>query len=335
MTDFLKRTAQMALGLTPLVQPVVVSRYAWDPHQPALETQSTAESSAGTGSEIAPGPDEPPDRIADPIPRRTQARIRESGTPLEGVKVWLRETDTRDISNSLRFDLANPDDQDKSSFEATALEMSLSPNTENMVRPVRNASARQVEEWRRRGTPTSAEPRREPASIARTELRSTDHGTDDARREELLLSSSVHEDTRAHQDEQSSDPRPVASQERSGRSSEDGFVEGDSISEKHSFNERLISKRELDAHRINTTSTTPRTFRTPSGPSIAGEGSRLRSSPVEAIPDSSSPPVVRVTIGRIEVRAMMPPSQPVEVFGPSAPKLSLDEYLRQHNGRWR
>lgn len=45
------------------------------------------------------------------------------------------------------------------------------------------------------------------------------------------------------------------------------------------------------------------------------------------------PPIIRVTIGRIEVRAAAPPAPPAETAAPPKPKMSLDEYLRQHNGR--
>jgi len=47
----------------------------------------------------------------------------------------------------------------------------------------------------------------------------------------------------------------------------------------------------------------------------------------------SSRPVVRITIGRVEVRAVMPPAPPVQTPVAPAPKLSLDEYLRQHSGK--
>jgi hypothetical protein len=47
----------------------------------------------------------------------------------------------------------------------------------------------------------------------------------------------------------------------------------------------------------------------------------------------TGPPVIRVTIGRVEVRAVTPPLPAVEPSPPPAPKLSLDEFLRQHNGR--
>jgi hypothetical protein len=54
----------------------------------------------------------------------------------------------------------------------------------------------------------------------------------------------------------------------------------------------------------------------------------------DRLSDAPSGGVIRVTIGRIEVRAVPPPPQlqPVEAAAPPAPKLSLDEYLRQHNG---
>jgi hypothetical protein len=50
---------------------------------------------------------------------------------------------------------------------------------------------------------------------------------------------------------------------------------------------------------------------------------------------SSSPSTIRVSIGRIEVKAMMPPAPPPASPKPGrpAPRLSLEEYLKQRNGR--
>ncbi len=42
----------------------------------------------------------------------------------------------------------------------------------------------------------------------------------------------------------------------------------------------------------------------------------------------TSAPIIRVTIGRIEVRAIHPPAPAPKPARPGAPKLSLDEYLR-------
>jgi hypothetical protein len=46
---------------------------------------------------------------------------------------------------------------------------------------------------------------------------------------------------------------------------------------------------------------------------------------------SAAAPSINVTIGRIEVRATLPPA-PAKTPGPAAPILSLDEYLRQRAG---
>ena len=54
--------------------------------------------------------------------------------------------------------------------------------------------------------------------------------------------------------------------------------------------------------------------------------------PVPARPQSEPAPSIRVTIGRIEVRAAMPPERPTSRLKAQAPTLSLDEYLKQRNG---
>jgi hypothetical protein len=50
-------------------------------------------------------------------------------------------------------------------------------------------------------------------------------------------------------------------------------------------------------------------------------------------PDVAGQPVVRVTIGRIEVRAISQPPPPPRSARPAAPRLSLDEYLASQAGR--
>jgi hypothetical protein len=50
--------------------------------------------------------------------------------------------------------------------------------------------------------------------------------------------------------------------------------------------------------------------------------------------ETPAAPVIRVTIGRVEVRTA-PPPPPAEPLAPPAPRLSLDDYLRSHNGRAR
>ena len=46
----------------------------------------------------------------------------------------------------------------------------------------------------------------------------------------------------------------------------------------------------------------------------------------------SERPIIRVTIGRIDVRAVPPPAPPQQQPPPPAPGLSLDDYLKERNG---
>jgi hypothetical protein len=48
-------------------------------------------------------------------------------------------------------------------------------------------------------------------------------------------------------------------------------------------------------------------------------------------PSSNQPPVIHVTIGRVEVRAILPPKATPKIQVPAAPKLSLEAYLKQRN----
>jgi hypothetical protein len=49
-------------------------------------------------------------------------------------------------------------------------------------------------------------------------------------------------------------------------------------------------------------------------------------------PSPNEPPAIHVTIGRVEVHAVMAPSAPPKVASRAAPKLSLKDYLKQPNG---
>lgn len=55
--------------------------------------------------------------------------------------------------------------------------------------------------------------------------------------------------------------------------------------------------------------------------------------PIAAVRPPSTAPTIKVTIGRIEVRAVKPPSEPqVQTPARQQPIFSLDDYLKQHNG---
>lgn len=73
-----------------------------------------------------------------------------------------------------------------------------------------------------------------------------------------------------------------------------------------------------------------------SRPVANGPGETAVRQPAMAQADgaNAAPPIVQVTIGRIEVRAVTPsaPPAPRAPARPQGPALSLDEYLRRRNG---
>lgn len=69
------------------------------------------------------------------------------------------------------------------------------------------------------------------------------------------------------------------------------------------------------------------------GPEVPGPSTELATSDRQAVRTAEPvPPVIQVTIGRVEVRAVTPPRPappPIPVARPRAPTLSLDDYLKQ------
>ncbi len=51
----------------------------------------------------------------------------------------------------------------------------------------------------------------------------------------------------------------------------------------------------------------------------------------EGIPFDQHPPIIRISIGRIDVRAVAQPAAPVRPALPASPKTTLDEYLQGRN----
>jgi hypothetical protein len=100
------------------------------------------------------------------------------------------------------------------------------------------------------------------------------------------------------------------------------------------FTQSLGTEHEVEARAMSTPAQ-PRRNDTNSFVQVkaARVAAQLLSTEDERAADTSSGRVVRITIGRIEVRALQPPLQPVEAVAPPSPKLSLDDYLRQHTGR--
>ncbi|MFL6257089.1 MAG: hypothetical protein ACJ74T_18940, partial [Pyrinomonadaceae bacterium] len=85
----------------------------------------------------------------------------------------------------------------------------------------------------------------------------------------------------------------------------------------------------------------PQTAVTPTGSdseSLPVRGARLNgiqaTARESATQDATTPPIIEVTIGRIEVRAVPPPAPPPppQRARQAPPKMSLDDYLRAQSG---
>lgn len=90
----------------------------------------------------------------------------------------------------------------------------------------------------------------------------------------------------------------------------------------------------------------PRTGRTaPVFPETTLPSKPAERAPEQVLPVTSKPEIqniprslgkaqrtIQVTIGRVEVRAMLPPQRPVRASAPEAPGQSLEDYLKRRNG---
>ncbi|MEY2521161.1 MAG: hypothetical protein QOF24_2920 [Verrucomicrobiota bacterium] len=67
-------------------------------------------------------------------------------------------------------------------------------------------------------------------------------------------------------------------------------------------------------------------------PEIIGprKAAALSSAPREQL-SANQPPAIHVTIGRVEVRAVMAPSAPLKAAAAPTPRISLEEYLKRRN----
>jgi hypothetical protein len=67
------------------------------------------------------------------------------------------------------------------------------------------------------------------------------------------------------------------------------------------------------------------------GDGRGGRGVRSRTAWEEGQAGQAPEPTIRVTIGRIEVRATAPAPPPAPAARPAGPRLTLEEYLRRRN----
>jgi hypothetical protein len=347
MTDFLQRVSIMALGLSPVVQPLVVSRYAPGSHLSAPAPppgeehsfESPAAHAPGTAAQtLSPFPD------AEQNLRRAPEQTAANDARQESTEPFSPPSDAIGAQRS-----TDPAVTSALTSDEPASPIRTPLNAEALIAPVGNAVTGQTKESHARTTTGSEEAklRSEPTVYAESrttpdaERRSIERaGERDSAPRRLdaagAPAAATHhgadtftatESARpAHADERSTQARPDLRQDatRRRRSAEDGFTQ--STGREHEIETRTTS-----------TPATPR--RSEASSPVQATAPRVASQSLSArdgrAADAPTGTVVRVTIGRIEVRAVQPPTQPVEAVAPPSPKLSLDDYLRGQNGRSR
>jgi len=364
MTDFLTRLAERALGVASVVQPLIVSRFAPGPAlageaPPGLEQEEAVES-AGEGTQalferetlkdsppaspppilvsegappsVMPNPPqrETPD-IGPPLRHRVEPNVRELG----GTSLSVTPTPHRAVPDTesppghrVKPDAGEEDQgpalpvlQDVPSVTTPTASQRPTPETRSAPPSLAESSPAEPVEARPSQRRVGSEAPETFAPIPRL-VRSEDSpaGERSTRSFPTPLEPPVKE-------EDGPIPPPEPSPETPKQVSESQRASRASRPERRQVPEAPPSTTSPQSPLV------PRVLR----PNIAARREPARSRPDEqgvALPElPSSPPIVRVTIGRVEVRAILLPTSPPPRIPPArrGPALSLDDYLKQRN----
>ncbi len=299
MADFITRLAERALGVAPVVQPVMPSMFAPEPisHSPGLERDSEATTSPGDldrprtplAQETPPAPDAPTGRPAAMAQQEDQSGVALSsampGSPRGTPESRPGPSHLSESGSSERGAMTGKEDQ-RGSSQTTARHPQTSPETR-------------------------------PETLHRAEPGPTRHRALSTSQRVLPENSPLGLPS-AEDESGEAVFRPL-------RTLLDGG-QGETLPPVPSPG----AQASLDASEDTPPPIAPRMVR----PQLDGYLERGPQEPRVAAPESSAP-AIRVTIGRIEVRAITPPPMPPAQRTTPArpgPELSLDDYLKQHNG---
>ncbi len=296
MADFITRLAERALGVAPVVQPVMPSMFAPEPtsHSTGLERDNEATTSPGdldqprapSAQETPPAQDALTGRPADAMAQQEdQSGVALSsatpGSPRVTPESRLGSSHLSESGSSERGAMTGKEDQ-RGSVRTTARHPQTPPETLHRAEPgptrrgALSTSQRVLPENLPLGLPSAEDESGE--AVFRPLRTLLDRGQGET------LPPVPSPGAQASLDASEDTPPPIAP--RMVRPQLDGYLE-----------------------------------RGPQEPRVAA-------------PESSAP-AIRVTIGRIEVRAITPPPMPPAQRTTPArpgPELSLDDYLKQHNG---
>lgn len=324
MTDFLQRVSLMARDLPPLVQPLVVSRYAPDAHPHAPELPPDEHNPFESAPEHASHP-----------AAQSLSPYRPPLTTEPTVRRAARQT----AANNARQE-NTPTPPSRASDATTATQPAATQSADNSIAPQSTAVTGDVsmpfhEPLTPTRTPLNTEALIEPGQkvVTRTTEEAHAHA---APRQEADTFSASESAPPTHVNEASAQARPSSGAETIARSLSGGDAFTPDTGPEHEFEAPGLSAPLRSSAPPPPRSGNERSFgqATPGRVITRRDDAQLPSTRHDRAADAPPGGVIRVTIGRIEVRAVQPtPSQPVEAAAPPAPKLSLDEYLRQHNGR--
>jgi hypothetical protein len=338
MTDFLTRVAQRAIGMAPAIQPVVGSRYA--PARvplaelpeletdPGLNTEASARNVEARASAFSTLPirnvrprtitkgnaeAQPASEAVSPLPAQPEpTRPTPFGRevqPAPAIVALARELHgDREIIDGPVFESPSPKGVD-SPLISKGNEVLISNERQAVLpgEPLTEYSVSEEASLVDRGSESVASV--EPPQVVSTSKRSESGAPSDKTTDRGSASTPIRQPARNQ--EKALQEEPVL------QIDEVGILTVES--EPRLLTELARNRRE--AH--------PRE-------SFGESFAESSASSFPVLPDEraeSSSPVIRVTIGRIDVRAVTPSSPPPQPSAPPAPKLSLDEFLRQHNGR--
>ena len=331
MSDFLSRLAERTLGLTQSVLPLNAPRYAPDAdmaHSGAPPTELEAPERVTDDARPLVSTHHPPlestTPAQEPVRRRGDAPDPTENKHAPGVadeEAAMSPDPASDVSLDMRSVGAPPSRVDTSLPEVQ--ESTSSPTTEE--RPV----PRMPDSFRP-GLPLSARNRDDTSPGQRTEAEHDAWSTSDAR-PMTTPSDPGDEDApvltrrdpdghsaRAHNVEQTQRIENVPEGERRG-----GRLSGRSV-EDHSDEESAL-ERPVESPFARSSESSK----------SGGDNAPSPRTPEDNVEVSPSEPTVRVTIGRIDVRAVSSPAPAQRRVERPSPGLSLDAYLRSQSGRRR
>ncbi len=361
MSDFLTRASEAALGVSRAVKPLVTSRYAPGPREPLLEMETIVDQSTSVGASAANSgerQDRPPGTALNE-PGNAHEQTSENETRA-GDRVGASETSVRETVNRLPLSAR----QDEPSPGVQPLEHtaeSITEHKENSLSTVlddrRPVDARDSLPPAATVPESAGEPEDNLTTSLVAPLSARSISIEATETQSAATDATILESERTSNG--SFSPADQTNLDDSGTGRRDAVVTsklevavsaGDYAKRPGDrFNETVIVKtRPNEVSRTDSEGHLDQPSFSLRDESSAPDNSMRRSVTARAISETSiseasisvrgeqdypGPPTIRVTIGRIDVRAVTPPSPPVQPTAPTQPKLSLEEYLRQHNGR--